>query len=153
MADFIGVELTAIAAGTVQYPITVYGKLRMSYFSYTATGASTTPNTYNLFTLPYGRVRVLPCLSRITTDAWGASRVLDLGNRAYYGEQRTSVAAVQAEYIASLDISGAVNAAAWSTVLKKDFFSEEGITGFATVSGGDQAASDTIQGIAVYATE
>lgn len=153
MADFIGVELTAIAAGTVQYPITVYGKLRMTYFSYTAAGANTAPTTIDLFALPYGRVRVLPCMSKITASAWGGTAALDLGNAAYYGEQRTSVAAVAAEYISALSIASAVTAAAWSTTLKKDFFSEEGITGFATVANENQAASDALSGIVVYATE
>lgn len=153
MADFLSDQLTAIAAGGKQFPIDTYGKFRMSYFSYTATGASTTPNTYDLFKLPPGRVRVLLPLSRITTDAWGASRVLDVGNRAYTGEQNAAVAEVDDEYIASLDISSAVTAVAWGTTLKKDFFSMGGITVFGTVSGGDQAAADTISGFAVYATE
>lgn len=153
MADFLSDQLTAIAAGTVQYPIDTYGKLRTSYFSWTSTGASTTPNTFDLFKLPAGRVRVLPALCRVTTDAWGASRVLDIGNRAYTGEQRAAVAEVENEYLNNLDISSAVAAVAWSTDLKKDFFSETGITVFATVAGGDAAAADTISGFAVYATE
>ncbi len=153
MADFLSVELTAMAAGTVQFPIDVYGKTRISYFSYVAVGASTAPNTYDLFKLPAGRIRVLSCLSRVTTDAWGAARVLDFGNRAYVGEQGAAVAEVENEYFNNLDISSAVAAVAWSTVLKLDFFSEKGITVFATVAGDDQAASDAISGFGVYVAE
>jgi len=153
MADFLSVQMTAIAAATIQYPIDIYGKMRISYFSYVAVGASTTPNTYDLFKLPPGRVRVLPPLCRLTHDAWGAARVLDLGNRAYTGEQNAAVAEVDNEYANNIDISSAGAAVAWATLLKVDLFSMTGITVFGTVSGGDQAASDALSGFGVYVTE
>ena len=153
MADFNSTQLANAAAGTFVYPIDNYGKMRISYFDFTAAAAGGEPDTISLFKLPPGRVRVFPALSRISCSALGAGALLDLGNLAYEGEQREAIAAVDNEYVNNLDVSGALNAAAWSTDLKKDFFSMGGITVAGVLTGEDIAINDTISGFCVYATE
>ena len=154
MATFVSDQLTATRARTMAYPIEALVKMRQAYFSYTATGASTTPNDIDLLELPSGRVRVFPAQSLVHSDAWGASRVLDIGHKAYVGEQNAAVAADDDAFTTSqIDISAASQNTWDATLLKYDMFSMKGITVNATVSGGDQAANDTISGVCVFGTE
>ena len=60
-----------------KYPIDDHGKLRFAYGKVTAAEALAANGTMALVSLPVGRKRILPHLSRITTSAFGAGRSRD----------------------------------------------------------------------------
>lgn len=139
-------------------PTDDHGKFRIQFFSVPAANVTVigdADSTFQLCDLPSGAVRVLPCLSRITTSAFGAARTLDLGHRAY--QTRPPDNANEPEnptaFITDMDISGAVNAAAFSTVLKYDVYSMAGVSIYARVQGGTVPIGASLSGFITYIYE
>lgn len=149
-------QATQFASDYRAYPIDKSGKLRFNYFSMPAvTVASDAGSTINLCRLPPGRVRMLPWLNRIWTSAFGASRVFDLGYRAFEKEDGTEEAESANALLNDLDISSAVNGSvmATNTLAKYDFFSRKGVIIFGTVAGGTIPVAATLQGYVAYIHE
>ena len=154
MATQLGDQLVE---GYRRYPIEDHGKLRYQYFSVAALAVAYAQNDQiELFKLPPGRKRILPNACRLWTSAWGASRTFSLGHRAYM--KNPSPGALEAEaataFINALDVSSAVNAAAWSsTVPKFDIYSLQEVTCFATIGGGTMPVAATLSGYCAYIYE
>jgi hypothetical protein len=146
-----------LADGFRKYPIDEHGKLRQNHFEIAAlTVQGDDGSLYRLCKMPPGRVRVIPCLSRISTSAYGASRTLDIGHNAYnkrsdYGEAQEAVN--YEAFVANMDISSAVNAAAWSTVLEYDIYSVAGWELWARVQGGTSDTTETLKGFVTFLYE
>lgn len=138
------------------YPVDDHGKLRFQYGSVAALAVAYAANdTIDLFKLPPGRKRVLPWLSRITTTAYGSSRTLSIGHRAYRSRPpgNTDEAENATAFVSAMDVSGAVSAAAFSTVMKYDMYSVNEITIFATIAGGTMPVAATLQVMMAYLYE
>ncbi len=139
-----------------RYPIDDHGKLRMQYFSVPAlTEAVPANGTIGLFWLPPGRKRLLPGLSRLTASAFGAGRTLDIGHDGYMKRPSTEApeAADPDALIDGMDVSAAVNGAAWSTVLKFDMYSLDEVLVYATVLGDTMPVGATLAGYLAYLYE
>lgn len=146
--------------GVRKTPYDDHSKLRYQYFELAPVAVAGDINTtIDLCELPPGPVRLLPHLSRIKTSAWGASRTLDIGHRAY--QVKDPIAGIYTEeaeagtaFVAAKDVSAAVANDAWSaTVLKYDMYSKQGIMLFATVKGGTIPVGATLSGFAAYLYE
>jgi hypothetical protein len=153
MATQLSVQLTE---GFRRYPIDDHGKLRFQYANVPALAVAYAANDQiELFKLPPGRVRILPHLSRISTSAWGASRTIDIGHRAY--SKNPPDADLEAEdgdaFIDGMDVSAAVNAAVWSTALKFDMYSRTETVVFATILGGTMPVAGTLAVLCAYLYE
>ena len=154
--NYISIQQTE---GYRSHPIEDHGKLRFQYFELAA--ASVTPvgdanSTATLCLLPPGRVRVLPWLSRVSGGIFGASRTLDIGHAAY--QKRDSAGeALEAEnleaFLANLDVSAAVNAVAFGTVLKYDLYSKSGVEVKARIQGATWTVNIPISWFIAYIYE
>lgn len=139
-------------------PLDQHGKIRIDFFD---VPAANTPvigdanTTFELCILPPGAVRVLPNMSRVSMSAQGAARTLSIGHRSY--AKRPPDNANEAEndsaFVNAMDVSGAVSAAAFSTVLKYDLYSLAGVTVFARVKGGTTPVGTTLSGYIAYVYE
>lgn len=111
-------------------------------------------STWDIAKLPPGKIKVLPHLCRYRVDALGASRTMNVGNRAYMsrGDQAMTNEAVQDNaYINALDVSGATNANFPVTAgMTWDMWSTQGVMVFATINGGTIPAGATAEFIIVY---
>lgn len=139
-----------------RYPIDDHGKLRFQYGSVDAlTVALNIADQIDIVRLPPGRIRVLPWLSRISTSAWGAARTLSFGNRAYSTRppDQTLEPELGTTFLNALDVSAAVNAAAFGTTLKFDMYSRTEITLFATIAGGTMPVGATLAIMLAYIYE
>lgn len=109
--------------------------------------------TVDLCRIPQGRVRVLPFLSYLWCSAWGSSRTLDLGFRAYYGSDgKTVVAEAATQMKAAKDVSSALAASQIDTASHIDFYSQASVDEkskgpilFGTVAGGTMPAGATLE--------
>jgi hypothetical protein len=137
-----------------------HSKVRFQYFEIAPVAVAGDANTtIDLCELPPGPVRVLPWMSRIKTSAFGSSRTLDIGHRAY--QVKDPVAGVYTEeaenetaFVAAKDVSSAVANDAWSaTVLKYDIYSKAGVMIFAKVEGGTIPVAATLSGFVAYLYE
>ena len=141
----------AEAAAAVRYWPAEGAKVRLAHFTFVngdTVGAD--GSSVNLVKLPAGRVRVLPILSYIAVSALGASRVMDLGVRAYVASDGiTAVAAILNDFVNDRDVSSAT-AANFGTALKKDYFSYNGLTICAVIAGGTLDAAETMEGYVAY---
>lgn len=136
------------------YPVEYGGKIRISYFEFTqGVAAGDILSTAELCRLPMGRIRVLPQNSRIAWSAFGSSRVLDVGFRAYTTEGNAAVAEQGNALANDIDVSSAGAGAAIGALLKWDIFSTKGVTVFAQVAGGTIPAAATIKGYITYVAE
>jgi hypothetical protein len=143
--------------GVRSYPIDNHGKLRYQYSEVPAlTIAGDDGSFADLFYIPPGRVRVLPWLCRYSSSALGASRVLDIGHRAYTtkaSDQTQEVENLQA-FVSGADVSSAVNLAAFSaTVTKYDIYSTVGAKISARVRGGTWPVGATLKVALAYLYE
>lgn len=147
-------------------PTNDHGKLRVQYFNVPAVAVAGDANTtLELCTLPPGKVRVIPDLSRIATSAFGAGRTLDVGHRAYQKvdptyNSTTDEAEDADAFIDGLDVSSAVTGASFGSglsafgyKLKFDLYSKGGVTVFATVLGNTIPVGATVSGFIVYSYE
>lgn len=141
----------AEAAAAVRYWPAEGGKIRFIHFTWvngSTVGAD--GSSVNLVKLPAGRVRVLPGLSRIAVSALGASRLMDLGVRAYVASDGvTAVAAILNDFVNDRDVSSATDST-FGTAVKKDYFSFSGITICALITGGTLDAAETMEGYVAY---
>lgn len=137
-----------------RYPIDDHGKLRMAYGKVTASGALAANGTMALLTLPPGRLRILPRHSRLTTSAFGASRTLDIGHKAY---TKAAPGTTEAEdpdaFLDGQDVSSAVNSITLGTDIKFDVYSTDGITVFGTVLGGTMPDAAEVELLLAYLYE
>lgn len=142
---------------TRKRPFDTQGKLRFAYFALPAVAvAGDIGSTVDLCDLPPGAVRILPWLSQISVSAWGASRTLSVGHRAYarLDDPYTAEAESANAFINALDVSSALTTDAWSaTVMKYDVFSKAGVTIFGTVAGGTIPVGATMSGLVAYLYE
>jgi len=153
MATFLSAQLVE---GYRKYPIDDHGKVRFQYGNVAALAVAQAQNDQvELFKLPPGRIRVLPWLSRISTSAWGASRTFSLGHRTYPtrppGETMEAEAATA--FLNALDVSAAVNAAAFGTTMKYDIYSRTEVTIFGTIGGGTMPIGATLAVMMAYLYE
>lgn len=143
--------------GFRRYPVDDHGKLRMQFFTVSAlTGALADGDTVALFWLPPGRKRILPGLSRITTSAFGAARTLDIGHDAYASRPSGEADANDADpdaFVDGMDVSAAVNGAAWGTTLKFDIYSIDEVLVYATILGGTMPVGASMSGYMAYLYE
>lgn len=140
-----------------KYPITDHGKVRFQFFTLPAVAVAGDINTtIDLCDLPPGRVRILPNASRISTSAWGASRTLSIGHLLYDSRdagQNSPEAANPTALVNAMDVSSAVNAAAFSTTLKYDIYSKAGVRIQGKVAGGTIPVGATLSGYIAYLYE
>lgn len=145
-----------LAADFRRYPIDDHGKLRMQYFSISAlTVAYAADDMVKLFSLPSGRKRLLPGLSRITTSAFGSGRTIDIGHDAYMRrppDNDEELADLDA-FIDGMDVASAVNGAAWSTALKFDLYSMAEVDVYMTILGGTMPIGASASGYLTYVYE
>ena len=144
--------------GVRKRPIDDHGKLRFEYFELAPVAVAGDANTtIDLCELPPGAVRILPFMSRIKTSAFGASRTLDIGHRAYAKADYVNGGSDEPEnevaFVTAKDVSAQVANDAWSTVLKYDVFSKAGVMIFAKVEGGTIPVAATLSGLVAYIYE
>lgn len=142
---------------TRKRPFDTQGKLRFAYFALPAVAvAGDIGTTIELCDLPPGAVRILPWLSQLSVSAWGASRTLSIGHRAYQkiDDPYTAEAESSNAFVSALDVSSALTTDPWSaTVMKYDVYSKAGVTVFATVAGGTIPVNATMSGLVAYLYE
>lgn len=138
-------------------PTNDHGKLRVQYFKATTAAVGDATSTFNLCLLPAGQVRVLPKLSYISVSALGASRVMDIGHRAYTKAGDGASATDEAEdldaFTANLDVSSAVTGVALSSSIKFDIYSKRGVVVCAEVAGGTVPSGAVVEGYITYVYE
>lgn len=133
-----------------------HSKVRFAHFNLDAVAVAGDANTtIELCKLPPGPVRVIPELSRVKNSAFGASRVLKIGHRAYQNRDNPSLAQIAEDddaFGSALDMATATTQKVGSAV-KFDVYSKEGITVFATVTGGTIPVGATLDGFIAYTYE
>lgn len=141
------------------YAFDQIAKVRYAYGSLAALAeAAADGSTVDMVRIPQGRVRVLPFLSRVWTSAYGSSRVMDFGFRAYYGSDGKTVVAEAANQMKNdLDVSGALAAAVIDTASHIDFYSQGSVDDkqkgpmlFVTVAGGTIPIGGTLEIMLAY---
>lgn len=142
--------------GFRKYPIDDHGKLRFQRGNVAALAvALASADQIEMFRLPPGRIRILPWLCRISTSAWGSSRTLSLGHRAYPTRPpgETLEAEAGTAFLNALDVSSAVAAAAFGTTMKYDIYSRTEVSVFATIGGGTMPVAATLDIMMAYLYE
>lgn len=138
-------------------PVNDHGKLRIQYFNLPATTVAGDANsTIDLCELPFGEIRVIPALSRITHSAFGAGRTLDVGHLEYQKRDDPSAdleAYDQDAFIDGLDVAAAGAGVAFGTGIDFDIYSKSGVTVQAKVLGGTIPVGATVSGFIVYVYE
>lgn len=144
-----------LAEGYRGRPTDNHGKLRFAYFSFTQGAAAGDVNSEaNLCKLPQGAKRILPGLSRVSTSAFGGGRTLDIGFRAYDRQVGEDLQAEELDALVDgMDVSSAVNGAAFGTGIKYDVYSRTEMTVAAQVRGNSIPAGATIEGYVAYLYE
>lgn len=130
-----------------------YAKLRYSWFDVVPTVTGDANSTADLVVLPPGRVRVLPHMSAVWGGIFGASRLLDIGYRAFDKEQGLTEAEDLNELAVGLDVSAATANLAFGTIMKYDFFSRKGVTIAAQIRGGTWPTGIALRGKLAYLVE
>lgn len=147
-----------------QTPVDDHGKVRIQYFRLEPVAiAGDVLSIIELVDLPPGRVRVLPSRSHIQTTAFGASRTLSFGHRAYQSRPSDNAAVAEDQVALTtsaltgsdvpLDVSAALPSSAISPRLKFDFYSLSGVRLIARVNGGTIPAAATFEGYFTYVYE
>lgn len=137
-----------------------HSKVRFQYFNLPATTVAGDANTtIDLADMPPGPVRVIPELSRIQCSAFGASRVLAVGHRAYQKRDaymNSSGVTDEAEsanaFGSAIDVSAAATVKVGAAV-GYDVFSKAGFRVFTTVTGGTIPLGATLKGFIAYTYE
>ena len=147
-----------IADGARRYPIDDHGKLRFLYAKVVQVGLGDIGSSFILGTLPFGRVRLLPFLSRYKGAALGAARTMSIGHDAYYSTSTPSnaapVAAAAAAFANAIDVSAATEANFPVLAgLKHDLYSRDGVQLRATFAGGTIADASTFEFLIAYMAE
>lgn len=132
------------------------GKFRIKYFDFTQVGAGDIGSTVELVQLPYGRVRILRDMCRVSSSVFGAARTLDVGLKAYTKFDGTAQAAAASALKAAADVSAAATntlAAAAGADPTLYIESNAGVVVQATVAGGTIPDGATLKGYIVYVTD
>lgn len=162
MAEFVGSPAGA-EPYTSQHSVNRANKkdvelmLRATPFSYThASGAGT--GEVNLFTLPAGKIRIFPQLSRIALSQAVATADFHLGHRPYHTDEGTLVAQDDDEFMANVDMGGgAIAETTWAAVsgatltTDMEYDTLEGFTVYAMVDTANIEDGDTIDGVCIWA--
>lgn len=130
-----------------------FAKLRHSYFDVTPTVTGDANSVADLVQLPPGRVRVVPHLCRLWNGVFGASRLIDVGYRAFIKEGGIVEAEDLNELAVGIDVSAAASNVAFGTLRKYDFFSRQGVTIAAQVRGGTWPSGIALTGVVAYLVE
>lgn len=131
-------------------------QLRATPFSYThVAGAGT--GEVNLFTIPAGKIRIFPQLSRISMSQMVATADFHLGHRQYHTDDGTLVPQDDDEFIANADVGGGVIAeTTWSAVpgatltTDMEYDTRDGFTVYAMIDTANMENGDTIDGVCVW---
>lgn len=148
--DFLAENLKT---GVRQFPIDDYGKLRLIHFEIIPGVAGDAGSTAQLCKLPHGRIRLIPNLSRFWHDAFGSSRVLDIGHAAYTKEGGVDEVADPDAFVVDNDVASAGTAKVLGTARKFDMFSRKGIVVTATIAGGTWPSGCKLNGYLAVVTE
>ena len=151
-------QLTAELAGNIGAINELGAKFRIKRFNFTqGAAAGDATSSAELVQLPAGRVRVYPKLSVLSNSAFGASRVLDVGYKAYTSEAGAAVTADLDFIDNDIDVSSAASAALGTDIAAADktayFASATGVTLVATVAGGTIPVAATLDGYVVYSID
>ena len=148
------------AANAHLEPNEIQGRLRVAFFDFTQGAAAGDANsTMDLIHLPAGRVRVMSKLSYITSSAFGASRVLDIGYTAHTDQGGTAVTADPDAIADGLDVSAAADlqmgdstttGVAATTLLLNG---QDRVLIQSIVTGGTIPAAATLNGFLVYVND
>jgi hypothetical protein len=132
-----------------------HGRLRFSHFDFTQDGAGDATSTVDFLKLPSGKLRIFWDLSFWKWDAFGASRVIDIGHTGYTNTDDTDVAADPDAYDNDVDVSsaGEANMGSDVTALTTSIDSKDGVLIQATVAGGTIPDTTEITGYLVYAQD
>jgi hypothetical protein len=147
-----------LADGARPYPIDDHGKIRFAYGKITQVGIGDIGSSVIFAKLPFGRVRLLPYLSRYKVTALGAARVMAIGHDAYYSTATPAtadpVAAAAAAFASAVDVSGATEANFPVTGgIKHDLYSRDGVQLRATITGGTIPDGAVFEYCVAYVTE
>lgn len=155
-------QLSESGVGLRTRPIDNYGKLRVVYFHYKNLTGGTLPDgtEIDIGWLPPGVMRIFPLLSAYrTVVAGGASRVLNIGRRAYASKYNPNPSALEVEeaagFVSAKDISAAVVSAVFDAGnnMAIDFSSRKGILAYASVTGGTIPSLWELEGYFTLVTE
>lgn len=146
------------ATGYRRRPIDAHGKLRELYFKIVnGAVALDATSVVELGALPPGAVRLFTRDAQLRCSAFGASRVLKIGHRAYVsadGGGAGTIAEDDDAFSSALDISAAAFvASSFGTAIKYDLYSKAGVRLFGTVTGGTIPAAAELEGYIPYAYE
>ena len=133
--------------------------LQILQFNFVQSGAGDIASTMSLRRLPGGLIYFFPLLSRITWEAFGAARTLDIGHGAYTGLDLVTVVADDNLFDDDVDVSAAGTAFLGSDYGTtpannggfKEFNSIDGVDIFATVAGGTIPDTTNLTGYLVIA--
>lgn len=137
------------------------GKVRVAHFTFTQSGAGDATSTVELCRLKAGQMRILTHLSIIAFDAFGASRVLDIGYRAYTKIDGTTEAEDANALADNIDVSSAGKALLSGSTSGSNqaidgtfrISSATDVVIFATVAGGTIPDTTKLHGCIVYQHE
>jgi len=120
------------------------------------TAAGSSGDVINLRFLPPGRIIVYPRLSYLQVDAFGASRVIDVGSAAYLDETGATVAAATAAWDTGISVAAAANIQLGASVAAGtggifEYTSRAGVTIQMIVTGGTIPVSTKINGFLAVA--
>lgn len=159
MANFLSTELTNEAALPVTLnPVHKSTKLHFKYFSHTNAAGGAASDTIEFVKVPAGDVRVFKNLSVVNCSAFGASRVLDIGYRAYTKYTDQSAVAESIDTIldgADISVLASKVGGVGTNALTNDptllLQGKDRVTIFGTVTGGTIPAGAVLNGYIVYA--
>lgn len=148
------------AEGYRRRPLDDHGKLRFITAKFLATVAGDANSLLKIGMLPPGAVRVLPSLSKYSTSAFGAARVMVIGHTVYAKKEDGAVvgdgneAADDDAFAAGLDVSAAGNNVTWNNnLLWFDVYSRAGVLVEAKVTGGTIPQNATAAFLLAYLYE
>lgn len=150
LTDLTSDELVSGYRGS---PVNDHGKLRFQFFTSAALVAEADiGSTVDLFTLPPGKVRILPSLSRIKNSAGGAGATLDIGHVAYQNQDGEDPEAADDDALTptAIDVAGAADSVALGDALKFDVFSKKGALFQAKAAGANWPIGFFFSGYIAY---
>ena len=123
------------------------GKIVVAHFDFTQSAAVGDDGSFvNFIRLPGGKVRILKF--EFATSAFGASRVLKIGNTAALAlDGKTAIAADDDAFAVALDLATAVDISDLSDTVIETF---DGFDVQGTVTGGTIPAGATLKGYIAY---
>lgn len=138
------------------FPVDRTGKLRFHRAKVPAANITTVGDintTFELGSLPAGRLVIIPNLSYVQCSAWGAARALSIGHRAYATELGATVAEDAVAFSTALDVSAAAVKQFANAELTFDVFSRAGVDLFGKLAGGTVPIGATLEVLLAYILE